>query len=159
MNEIAEDVMISYAQFNDHLSELRAICSVVVTDAELIEAAKNGSLVARQQLKLEDGTVFNIGDSVPIPAEHTFCNPEMITTKQHLVYVAKFEAAKNHLPIVNRLAGDVQQARRAVGDTESLIRLLPRRIKSVETTLNRLRERQETAESELFTALTQFYQS
>ena len=156
MNEMTEDAMTSYSQFNDRISELRALSDMEVTDAELIEAAKNGELVARQRLKMEDGTVFNIGDSVPISAEHAFCNPEMVTTKQHQANAAKYEAAKNHLSIVNRLANNVQEARRAVGDTESLINILPKQIKSVEISLNQLRERQETAEAELITALNQF---
>lgn len=156
MNEMTEDAMISYSQFNDRISELRALSNMEVTDAELVEAAKNGDLVARQRLKMEDGTVFNIGDSVPISAEHTFCNPEMVTTKQHQANAAKYEAAKSHQSIVNRLANDVQEARRAVGDTESLINILPKQIESVEISLNQLRERQETAEAELITALNQF---
>ena len=159
MNEMVEDVMINYSHFNEHINELRAISEMVITDAELIEAAKNGNLVARQRLKMEDGIIFNVGDSVPISVGHAFCNSEMVTTKQRLTNAAKYGAAKNHLIIVNRLANDVQQARRAVGDIESLISILPKQIKSVEITLNQLRERQETAESELFTALNQFYRS
>lgn len=159
MSNTTEDAMIRYSQFNDHISELRAISNIVATDAELIEAAKNGGLVARQRLKMEDGTVFDIGDSVFISAEHAFCNPDRVTTKQRHANAAKYEAARNHLTIINPLANNVQQARRAVGDTESLVSTLSVQIESVEAALNQKRKWQETAEAELIAALDHFYQS
>ena len=157
MSETIEDAMIRYSQFNDYISELRAVSNSVATDEELIEAAQNGGLVARQRLKMEDGTVFAIGDSVTILAEHAFCNPEMVTTKQRQANAAKYAAARNHLAIINPLANNVQQARRAVGDTESLVSTLSVQIKSVEAALDQKRQWQETAEAELIAALNHFY--
>jgi len=159
MSETIEDAMIRYSQFNDYISELRAVSNSVATDEELIEAAKNGGLVARQRLKMEDGTVFDVGDPVYIPAEHVFCNPEMVTTKQRQAKAAEYAAAKNHQSLVNSLASNVQQARRAVGDTESLVSTLPVQIKSVEAALHQKRKWQETAEAELIAALNHFYKS
>ena len=159
MSQAIEDVMIRYTQFTEHVSELRARGDTAVTKKDLIEAAKNGGLVARQRLTMEDGTVFDIGDSVLIPADHAFCNPDMVTTKQRQATTAKYAAAKYHLDIVNPLASQVQQARRVVGDTESLVNTLPVKIKSVEAALQQQREQQETAEAELIAALNDFYNS
>jgi hypothetical protein len=159
MREMTEDAMLSYSQFNDYVSELRDMSNIAVTDADLIEAAKNGGLIARQRLEMEDGTVFNVGDSVFISAEHAFCNPEMMTTKQHQANAAKYEAAKNHLAMINPLVKNAQQARRAVGDTESLVNILPIQIAPVETSLNELRQWQEKADAELITALNHFYKA
>ena len=159
MSEITEDALTMYSQFNDHLSDLRAQSSIVATEEELIEAAKNGGLVARQRLKMEDGTVFESGDTVLISADHAFCHPDMVTTKQRHANAAKYEAARQHLTIINSLANEVQQARRAVGDTESLVNTLSLQIESVEAALNQKRKWQETAEANLINALNQFYDS
>jgi hypothetical protein len=159
MSETTVDALARYSQFNDHLSELRAVSNTVASDAELIEAAKNGGLVARQPLKMEDGSLLDIGDSVLIPAEHAFCNPQMVTTKQRQAKAAEYAAARYHLTLINPLANNVQQARRAVGDIESLVSTLSVQIKSVEAALDQKREWQKTAEADLIAALNDFYKS
>lgn len=159
MNHASEDVMLRYSQFSDHLSQLRTMDDSAITKAELIVAAQSGHLVARQRLQLTDGTVFNPGDTIPIPAEHAFCNPTMVTTKERQANSAKYLAAKDHQPVLNALANNVQQARRIVGDTESLVSTLPTPIKTVNKALQQQRQRQKIAEAELSDALNRFYTS
>ncbi len=159
MNETIEDVMVRFSDFSEHIAELRGASDIVASKKELAEAAKNGTLIARKRLTLENGDVFESGDSVPITSSHDMCEPDMVTTKKRYTEAAQYMAAKDRFTFVNSLANKVQSIRREVGDMESLVDSLSVPIQSISEALDKQHKEQEVAEAELHSALDAYYEN